>query len=221
MEKKERFENLSVALLAALEGWQSGIWTALPGIVESFDPEVQTCSIRPAVQARLQDRAGNYRWATITLLEDVPVIFPSGGGFTMTYPIEQGDEALVILSKQCIDGWFQSGAAQQSVVPPDLRMHSLSDGFAIIGPKSKPRALAGFSTDTVQLRSDDGEVYVELAAGHIVNIVAPGGINLTGPLNVTGNTAFTGQVHANGKPIDETHQHTGVTAGGANSGPVL
>ena len=42
--------------------------------------------------------------------------------------------------------------------------------------------------------------------------------NLTGDVNITGNTVFTGSVTANGKAVDNTHTHSGVLAGGANTG---
>lgn len=37
-------------------------------------------------------------------------------------------------------------------------------------------------------------------------------------VNVVGNTTFTGTVKANGKSIDDTHKHTGVTAGSGITG---
>jgi hypothetical protein len=73
----------------------------------------------------------------------------------------------------------------------------------------------------VQLRSDDGLTYVELdPVAKKVNIVATGGFNVTGPFNVNGNTAFTGQVTANGKHVDDTHTHKNVQPGTGNSGTV-
>lgn len=254
MDRRERFEDLSLMLIAALEGWQSNVWTALPGIIQSFDSDAMTVSVQPAIKARVRSRDGNppvpgaerdgdtpWWWVSLPLLIHCPVVFPNGGGFTFTFPVQPGDEALVVFASRCIDAWWQQGGVAQQA---DLRMHNLSDGFAIVGPRSVPRAIPGLSLNTAQLRSDDGALYIELAAGHVANIVAPGGLNITGPVNIngdveisgdtsitgdtaitgdlseTGDTVFTGAVHANGKPVDQTHTHSGVTAGGANSGPV-
>jgi hypothetical protein len=188
MDRRGKFNNIQTALLAMLEGWQAAIWTALPVVVQSFDPVKMTAVVLPASQVRVLDSKGNYRFVTITVISDCPVIFPGGGGYTMTFPIAAGDEGLLIFASRCIDGWWQSGCPVNgpAAVPPEIRMHDMSDGFLLAGPRSQPRVLAGISTDTAQLRSDDGDVYVELAAGHVVNIVAPGGVNITGNLHCTG-----------------------------------
>jgi hypothetical protein len=166
------------------------------------------------------------------------VCFPRGGGCTLTFPVAAGDEALIVFSSRCIDAWWQSGGVQ---VQAELRMHDLSDGFAILGPFSQATKIGGVSTSTTQLRSNDGSTFVDLdPAGKVVKVKAPGGITLdtpavtvTGIINVqnansaptamaiNGNTNFTGQVSANGHRIDETHKHTGVTTGAGQTGTVV
>lgn len=168
MDNRERAADLNTLLIAALSGWQAGIWTALPCLVESFDPTVQTASLRPAIQAQLQNPDGSFQWVKLPLLVDVPVIFPSGGGYTLTFPLGPGDEVLAIFASRCIDGWWSSGKVS---VQSELRMHELSDAFAIPQPRSKPHALGGFSAGSAQLRSDDGETYVELGPG-VINLKA-------------------------------------------------
>lgn len=71
----------------------------------------------------------------------------------------------------------------------------------------------------VALSDDQGQVVKLSRTG--VEITAPLGLRITGDVTVTGNTAFTGQVRANGKRIDDSHKHTGVVAGSSNSGTVL
>jgi len=63
-----------------------------------------------------------------------------------------------------------------------MRMHDLSDGFAIVGPRSQPRKLSAVSTNTVQLRNDAGTEYVELNGSGVISIVAPVKIVLQSPL---------------------------------------
>jgi hypothetical protein len=84
---------------------------------------------------------------------DVPVIFPRGGGCTLTFPVKAGDECLLIFADRCIDFWWQNGGVQK---PVDLRMHDLSDAFAIVGPQSQAHKISGISTSAAQLRTDDG-----------------------------------------------------------------
>lgn len=207
----------------ALDGRQAAIWTALPGIVQSFDPVAMTCVVQPAIQGRVTTKDGVASFVNMPLLLDCPVMFPGGGGATLTFPVSLGDEALVVLANRCIDAWWQQGGIQP---PMEARMHDLSDGFAFVGVRSQPRRLTGVSITKVQLRADDGLSYVELdPAGQIAKIRAPNGIVLDGPVHTTstlqvdGGASFTGAtVSHNGVNIGKDHKHSGVTAGGGVSG---
>lgn len=218
---------------AILEGHQAGIWTALPVIIESFDPDAMTCTAQPAIRAQIRDEQNAWHDVTLPLLVDVPVVFPSGGGYTLTFPIAEGDEALVVFSSRCIDAWWQSGGVQNQA---ELRMHDLSDGFALVGPRSQVRVLPNVSTASVQLRSDDGSAYVEIN-GTQINAVSTTEVKATAP-NVTVNASSeivlnTPILKVSGDIIDNygsnaysmsqmrsihyTHTHGGVTAGSANT----
>lgn len=238
MLQLERVNDNQEALRLALEGHQTQVWTALPGIIESFDAGAVTCVVQPAIKAQVRAPDGSTQWVALPLLLDCPVVFPRGGGCTLTFPIAQGDECLVVFASRCIDSWWTSGGVQ---VQSEFRMHDLSDGFCLPGPFSQATKISGISTTTVQLRSNDGSTFVELdPAGKIVNVTAPGGMTLntptvtiTGVINVqnansaptamaiNGNTNFTGQVSANGHRIDDSHKHSGVTTGSGNTGTPL
>lgn len=225
---------------AAFDGLRSGLWTAMPGIIQSFEASADrppTATVQPAIKIPIRGADGTITSVALPLLVDCPVQFPSGGNCTLTFPVAPGDEALVVFSSRCIDAWWQSGGIQEQA---ELRMHDLSDGFVLLGFRSKPRALASVSTSTTQLRSDDGATYVDLdPAGQVVKVKAPGGMVLDTPtvtvtgvmtvenaegaptaFSISGKTQFTGQVWANGRRIDETHEHTGVQHGTDTSGPV-
>lgn len=196
MDRREVLNDPEEVIRAALFAHQAGVWTAMPGIIQSFDPVKMTAVVQPTIQGTqaildpttpggMQTKSVN-----MPLLPDCPVIFPSGGGVTLTFPIKAGDECLVVLANRCIDAWWQQGGIQP---PMEARMHDLSDGFVIVGPRSQPRVLAGVSTALATLRSDDGTTSVSLdPTGHIVAITAPGGINLTGPVAMTGTVSITG-----------------------------
>jgi hypothetical protein len=167
VDRRERINDPVEATRAALDGKQAEMWTALPGIVESYDAERQTCTVQPTIKGKVETQGGAVSSVALPLLVDVPVIFPSGGGFTLTFPIAQGDECLVVFSCRCIDAWWQSGGVQE---PLEARMHDLSDGFAIVGPRSQARKLADVSTTNTQLRTDDGATYIEIQPGGKVRI---------------------------------------------------
>lgn len=182
MNRLERDPDLESLIRAAFDGLSAGLWTALPGIIESFDPDAMTCKVQPTVMMQVLPQYGNAKSVALPLLVDCPVQFPGAGGATMTFPVAAGDECLVVFASRCIDGWWQAGGVQPQA---EMRMHDLSDGFVLLGFRSKPRALAGVSLTTAQLRSDDGDTFIDLdPASKKVKIVAPGGFQVDAPEQV-------------------------------------
>lgn len=159
MDRRERFNDPLEALRAAMDGRLAEVWTALPGIVQSFDPDAMTVTVQPSVKGTITAPDGATSRVPLPLLVDVPVVFPSGGGFTLTFPVREGDECLAVLASRCIDAWWQSGGVQEPLEP---RMHNLSDAFAFVGPFSQPRTLPDVSTEDVELRTDDGQAHVAI-----------------------------------------------------------
>lgn len=169
-----------------LEVFRSGVLVAkaethvaLPGIIESYNPDAQTVAIQPGIKATLRAEDGALSTVTLPLLVDCPVQFPSGGNSTLTFPVRRGDECLVVFADGAIDAWWQSGGVGEKV---SVRMHDLSDGFALLGFRSQPRVLANVSTTSAQLRSDDGATFIDLnpTAGTL-KLVAPGGLEIDAP----------------------------------------
>jgi hypothetical protein len=180
MNRNERANDLQQVLIQMLQSWQSGLWTALPGKIVSYDATKQTCSVQPTIQLTRQLRDGTSEIITLPKLVDVPVMFPGAGGYTLTFPVATGDEILVVFASRCIDAWWSLGDPQPQ---GNLRMHDLSDGFAILGTRNQKRMLSPApSGNTVQLRSDDGQAKIEIAANHVINITATD-VNVT----ATGN----------------------------------
>jgi len=219
-----------VAMSVALGGWQSKLQTASPGIIESFDRDAMTCSVQPAIKGQIRDETGAVQDVDLPMLVDCPVQFPSGGGCTLTFPVKKGDECLVVFSSRCIDSWWQSGGVQAQA---DLRMHDMSDGFALLGFRSQPRVIGNISSTAAQLRTDDGAAFVEVdSSTHAINattsgaatVSAQGNITMSAPLvtingdvKVNGRVDTTGDVKA-GTISLMTHRTSGVTAGGGTSG---
>jgi Phage protein Gp138 N-terminal domain len=210
MDRLERFESPQDALMKALTGWQAGMWTAMPAVVQTFDASVMTCEVQITVPINFKSpEDGSTIWKNVPLLRDCPVIFPSGGGATLTFPVKAGDEGLVIFASRCIDAWWAYSKIQP---PPYIRMHNLSDGFFLPGVKSKPNVISNVSTTETQLRSNDGNTVIGLnATSSTITLKAT-------TININGNVAITGTLTDNGKNVGSTHTHTGVTPGSGTSG---
>lgn len=132
----------------------------------------------------------------------------------LTLPVAIGDEVLIVFSSRCIDAWWQSGGIQ---LPMEIRMHDLSDGFAIPGPKSLPNVYPTISTTGAQLRNKAGTTYLEISGNGKIKIVSPVEIDVLGNLNVQGTIVASGEITGNSIPLS-THLHTGVTVGAGDTG---
>ena len=78
----------------------SSLHVAMPGFIESFDPESGTAAVQPALRRRTA--AGNL--LTAPLLADVPVFLPDPG-FTPA----AGDPCLLVFADFCVDGFLMAG----------------------------------------------------------------------------------------------------------------
>lgn len=224
----------------------SNLRVAMPGVIQSFNPEDITCVVQPSLMGQDTGSDNNKESNPLQLLTDVPVVFPRGGGCTLTFPISPGDECLIIFADRCIDFWWQSGGVQE---PVSNRMHSLSDAFVIVGAQSQANKISGISTTAAQLRTDDGAAFIEVAAGHNITATTPGkltasaqgGTEITSPsIVLNGNVTINGNlsqgmgdsggtatmngpvnvkndVTAGGKSVIG-HTHSGVQPGSGNTG---
>jgi hypothetical protein len=199
----------------ALAAFAKTLRMALPCIVVSFDSTKQTIVAQPVINEVARNQDGKtFSPQQLPQLVDVPVILPRGGPFTLTLPIQAGDECLVIFGDTCFDAWWQSGGTNNNEF--EQRRHSLADGFAVFGPWSQPRVLSSYSTSSAQLRNEDGTVTIDVAA-NAVTVTAPT-VNVTGSqhVNISGN----GETSIEGRNFLQ-HTHSGVASGGASSGPVV
>ena len=158
MDRRERYSDPEEAIRIALDGKQAAMWTAIPAIVDTFDAERHTANVQPTIKGIVRQQDGTFSELQMPLLLDCPVVFPAGGGVTLTFPIKPGDEVLVVFASRCIDSWWALGGVQGQA---ELRMHDLSDGFVLPGVRSQPRKFS-VSTTRAELRSDDGEAVVSL-----------------------------------------------------------
>lgn len=196
------------AVEAQIQHAQKQIHTALPAKVVDFNPQHQTVTLAVQITQLLVEGGA----VPIPPLVDVPVAFPRGGGFAVTFPLNAGDEGIVIFAERCIDGWWQSGRASE---PLDYRQHDLSDGMFYPSICSVPNAIAHFFTGGLSMQSLDGSTYIRIENGSI---------KIKGNITHEGDTKQTGSLHSTGKIESDTdviaagisgkdNKHTGDSGG--------
>lgn len=134
--------------------------------IQSFDSAKQTVTASLNYKKTTLQRKsdGTYENVLIDypLLLDVPVIFLGGGAFRLTFPVANGDTCLILFNDRDIDNWVQSG---QVGPVASSRMHSFSDGIALVGLRPSTGALENF--DTTRAAIGNGETYVAVGPDKI------------------------------------------------------
>ena len=195
---------------------QDSIFTSLPASVTSYNASQQSVDVE--IDVRLPSSTAREEQLTAALT-DVPIIFPSGGGGILSFPIKAKDKVLLCFTKYSLDKWKEKGAG----VCGESRQHDFNDAVAIAGlftvdsgSNLKP------NPDDVELKAF-GSTVTLLASGDIQ--LTPAGktiidsdLDVTGDINcsktVTGSTDCIG----GGKSL-KGHTHGGVSAGGSQTAP--
>ena len=135
-----RTPTLSELLQAAASQATGEMFIAGPGMVVSYNPATQTADVQPMISRPVVFDDGTEDLDLLPIIPSVPVAFPRGGGFFVTFPIKKGDLVLLVYCDRSIDKYKSSGGTVPTD-PVDLRMNDISDAVAYPGFYPVPRAL--------------------------------------------------------------------------------
>lgn len=119
----------------------------LVGEVQSFDAATQTCSVQPVTRARYQ----NGDTEKLPVIPRVPIRYPQGGGFAITWPLEKGDFVWLDFGERSLEEWKAS--AEADYAPRHKRRFDITDAVAHAGLSSPAEAIEGVPTDCIKLGS--------------------------------------------------------------------
>ncbi len=109
----------------------------MPGEVVSYDPATQTASVKPCLRRTLPGEDDSVVAEELHPLENVPVSFPGGAGFTIHFALAAGDTGDLIFSSQSHNEWQATGKVS---TPGDVRSHSLGSPKFYPGLRHKKNA---------------------------------------------------------------------------------
>ena len=141
------------------------------GTIQSFDAEKQTAKVQIAYKKSYLEPndKGVYivKDKDYPVLVDCPVVVLRGGLASLQMPIAEGDECLLLFNDRAIDTWFQGNLGAKI---PNPRLHSMADGFALVGLGSIPNALSDYPTDGARIKYANS--YVEVKSDSIRLVIA-------------------------------------------------
>jgi hypothetical protein len=160
---------------------------AIPAfLTDDMDPATQTVTVQIAIQELVRTTNGP-AYMDVPPVVFVPIGVQRAGGFSSTLPLKKGDEGFLVFFDACVDFWWTNG--QGSSPPPtmpkgaqasgsqrqnELRRHYVHDCVFMPCLWSQPNLLPDYSTDSAQLRADDGTAFVDVAE----NVVTVSGADL-------------------------------------------
>jgi len=162
--------TLAQVIADAIAAAMFDMHTGLPARVVSFDAQHQACSVQPLLQRVYQAADGTMQTLDLPSIDNVPVCYPAGGGWSITWPLAAGDIVYLAFAERSIDAWLASPRGQ-TVDPALTRRFDLSDAVAVaqLRPRTAPLAV-----DPANLRigREDGSVQLELSTT-AVHVKAP------------------------------------------------
>ena len=175
------------------------LFISIPGLVQGYDAATRRCRVQPAVDVMLTDGSTLEQ----PVLDDIPVLFPGGGGFVCHFPLAEGDAVMLLFSQRGIDG-FKLDYGRHD--PERDVICSVKDAVAIPCFGAREPTLPAAAAGGIVLSAEDGSSYLS---------VGPAGVEIQTPGPVSINAS--GVTH-NGTNIGRTHTHGGVFPGGSNTG---
>lgn len=176
-------------------------------IVQAVDGD--TVDVQPMVAQ--VDGAGNA--VDHGIIHGLPVWRLQGGNSAVIVVPTVGDIGLAVFASTDISNVKR---AKEPTTPGSFRRFDWADGVYLGGLLNAPASQF--------LRMDDSGVTITAAPGQPVTINADSvainadTVSMSGDLSITGSITSGAGSTFNGKAFD-THQHSGITAGGGTSGP--
>lgn len=152
-------EMLTNLLGASVDGRMADVHVAIPGRVETYDAALQKASVQPLVMRAHEGEDGGRVAQKLPVIPEVPVLFPGGGDFMVTFPIQRGDVVLLVFSEASLDKFLVRDGI---VDPQDDRRHNISDAIAIPGLRNFKSPRSGASSTAMIVGPEAGSARIEL-----------------------------------------------------------
>ncbi len=183
LDREVSWESLTTTLRWILEQYKKTLNTSLPGLVETYDPATRRARVRIALRKVDNDGKAEERTPAV----NVPVLYPSGGGFTFIFPLAEGDPVMLIFSQR---GLTEFKKTYELSTPDRTRIMDGADVVAVpgFGPlEVMPATQTGAALQTV-----DGDDFIKIDEGSITIKVTDGDIILDVPDGKTVHLGGTG-----------------------------
>lgn len=158
--------DLGAVIKAIVEARLSRFHVSMPALIINYDKLRQRAVVQPLGSIRETDPdTGEDVVRKLPRVPDVPVVFQQSRGFGVTFPLEPGDEVLLVVSSTPTGAW-RGGAGYEA--EPAGRRGQLSNAFAIPGVSAAPLLQRAGADSALVLHGDDVRLNTPTAARRVV-----------------------------------------------------
>jgi len=221
--------DLADLLLAFRHDLVSELHTMMPGKIVKYYPATQTADVQPMLKRVYWSDtevdgvpAGQKVYTRYPVIPNVPVEFPGGQGFIITFPLAAGDTCDIEFSEASLADYLATGEESEQ---QDVSRHKLSHAvvhpiFCPTSPSTDP-VIAGNAQDRMVVGKQGAQAQIQITGSNIllgagatqfaalanlvdqaVSAIVSAFNSHTHPVSTTGtSTAQTGLASATTSPI--------------------
>ena len=135
--------------------FKKNLYTCLPGLIVSYETSTKRATIESAIR-RVKTDGTTMDYPSLL---DVPILFPSGGGYILQFPLDVGDPVLVLFSQRDLTD-FKSTFEKST--PNNYGMFTLKDSIAIPGFGALTNVPA--VPDALTIQNTTGTSYISMTS---------------------------------------------------------
>lgn len=211
----------------------------LPAVVVSYDADTQRANVQLTLTMKVLKDDRSVEYQKRPLLLDVPCHFAGGGNGVLTFPLQAGDEGIILICDRDMSEQLDKGGVRNF---SSEEIYSLNSSWFINGLRTLPNSIKEFSNQHTELRSrysrnqritlkDDGsiEVYstqpIHVESTSSVNVKAPdiyleGTVHIKGDIIHTGNQTSTGKIQSDSGMFSPSYSGLGGSGGSMSIGSI-
>ena len=184
----------------AIEDALFDLHTGLPAKVIEFHAETGTCDVQPLIKRKYLDAD----ISDLPIVHEVPVQYPCGGGWAITFPLEKDDVVYLAFAERSLDRW-KNAPMPESVDPVDASLHPLTGAIAIPGVRPKTAPLLGLAQGGLRIGKENGGVEIVITSDE--RIVVKGADVLIGSASATKRVALEDLLTEHNKLVAAFNAH--------------
>ena len=202
-DPEKDYSNMTDTLKFFFEQCVKNLYVSIPGIIDSYNPATKRAIVHPAINIQKTDGEIIQHESIV----NVPVVWPSGGGFTIIAPIIAGDAVLICFSQRGITKFKEIFSESD----PGIGLFDKEDAYVLAGFGAL--SITPATESGISMQADAGADYIfvednkiEVKSPALVNVecanltatvtntttLACPTVNITGDVSITGSITWSG-----------------------------